>query len=258
MIRALRVAAAAALALSTPACVGTTGGDLFTFDAVALGVHADAPFVTGRDYEVSLDEARLHVGAVYLNRAMPISGAQETSCVLPGVYLAEVTRGLDVDLLSGVAQPFPEPGEAVTGTALAGEVWLTGGDVDATDDPTPILALRGTATKDGARYPFEANLTIGKNRATAATDPSRPGANPICKKRIVSPIPLRLAVRPSARLTLRVDPRGWFTNVDFAAIEPSGASPPVYRFRDDDSDAPSRNLYQGLRAREGVFAFSWD
>jgi hypothetical protein len=257
--RALR-GALAALALSTTACVGTTGGDLFTFDAAAGGPEGfdpSRPFTTGRDYEVTLTAARVHVGAVYLNRAMPLSGAQETSCVLPGTYLTQVTRGLDVDVLSPALQAFPEPGEGVTGTALAGEVWLTGGEVDAIDDDTPVLEVTGTATKGAASVPFAASLTIGRNRAVPATSPSLPGANPICKQRVVSPIALHLPVRAGGRLVVRIDPRGWFENVDFAALERVSQSPPLYRFHDDDSDQPSRNLYDGLRAVQGVYTFDW-
>ena len=130
------------------ACVGTTGGDLFSFEAAAAGPEDAAPgkalsFSTGRGYAVELTRARVHVGALYLNKALPVSGAQATSCVLPGIYVAQLTRGLTVDTLSPELQPFPEPGEALSERALAGEVWLTGGDVNAPDDSTVILDVAG-------------------------------------------------------------------------------------------------------------------
>src|SRR3954463_15637776 len=114
-------------ALGASSCVGTTGGDLFTFTAAAAGP-ADADpgrpftFTTGRGYQVTLTRAKVHLGAVYLNRAQPVSGAQATSCILPGIYVAEVTQGVDVDALSPAPQAFPGEGEAIGDHAVAGEV----------------------------------------------------------------------------------------------------------------------------------------
>jgi hypothetical protein len=242
-------------------CVGTTGSDLFTFDAEASGPEDAAAgqalsFTTGRGYTVRLDRARVVVGAVYLNKAVPISGAQTTSCVLPGIYVAQLTRGLTVDALSPEPQPFPDKGEALEARALAGEVWLTGGDVNSLGDDTVILDVAGTAERDGTSYPFEGKLTIGQNRATPEDDPSQPGAHPICKERIVSPIPVALTPREGGRLRLRIDPRGLFTNVDFSALE-RVSDAPLYRFADRTEGQPNVNLYRGLQAREGTYQFSW-
>jgi hypothetical protein len=245
------------------ACVGTTGGDLFSFEAAAAGPEDAAPgkalsFSSGRGYAVELTRARVHVGAVYLNKALPVSGAQATSCVLPGIYVAQLTRGLTVDTLSPELQPFPAPGEALSERALAGEVWLTGGDVNAPDDSTVILDVAGRAERDGLSYPFEGMLTIGQNRAVPAADPAQPGANPLCKERIVSPIPLDLTLRAGGSLILRVDPRGLFTNVDFSTLERVSDDPPLYRFEDRSMGQANLNLYRGLQAREGVYRFSWN
>ncbi|MEO7331213.1 MAG: hypothetical protein ABI193_21740 [Minicystis sp.] len=244
-------------------CVGTTGSELFSFDAEASGpedaeLGQPLAFTTGRGYAVVLDRARVHVGAVYLNKAVPISGAQATSCVLPGIYVAQLTRGLVVDALSPEPQPFPDKGEALGEHALAGEVWLSGGDINALADDTVILDVAGTAAKDGITYPFEGALTIGQNRSTMVADPSQPGANPICRERIVSPIPVDLTPRESAKLRLRIDPRRFFSNVDFAALERVSESPPRYRFEDRTVGQPNINLYQGLRSREGTYQFSWN
>src|SRR5215210_3894457 len=115
------------LSLGASACVGTSGSDLFFFDATAAGpIDADPArplsFTTGGGYEVTLARAKVHIGAVYLNRAIPVSGAQETKCFLPGLYVAQVTGGLDVDALSAEPQPFPTQGEALEDHALAAEV----------------------------------------------------------------------------------------------------------------------------------------
>jgi hypothetical protein len=244
-------------------CIGTTGGDLFTFSAAAAGPLEAGPshsleFTTGLGYRVTLTRANVHIGAVYLNRSLPLPGAQETSCIQPGMYIAEVTRGLDVDALSPTRQPFPGEGEALAYHALAAEVWLTGGDVNAEDDETIILDVEGSAQKDGVSYPFEGKVTIGKNRAVPVNDPARPGANPICKQRIVSVYPVDIAPRASGRLLVRVDPRGFFTNVDFSLLDKVSDGPPLYRFADAMVGQPNVNLFQGLTARQGSYEFEWE
>lgn len=262
MRRALSFMGLVIAALGVTACVGTTGSDLVTFDAAASGPEdavAGAPldFVSGRGFHVSLTRAKVHVGAVYLNRARPISGAQETSCILPGIYVAEVTQGFDVDALSPDPQSFPVQGEGTADRAIVGEVWLTSGDVNADDDTTVILDVAGTAEKGGVSYPFQGALTIGKNRAVAPTDPALPGQHPICKERIVSPIDLDITPRDGGSLRLRVDPRAFFANVDFAKLERVSEDPPLYAFADEGVGQPNVSLYGGLHARDGSYRFSW-
>src|SRR5207237_6508408 len=120
-----RGAALAILILVIIACNGTTGEHLVTFTAGAAGP-ADATggplaFTSGRGFAVTLTKSRLHVGAIYLNQSRPVSGAQETNCVLPGTYVAEVTSGMDVDLLSASPQIFPVLGDGTTLPASVGE-----------------------------------------------------------------------------------------------------------------------------------------
>jgi hypothetical protein len=257
----MRVWAIAVVAAASLGCVGTTGGDLFTFDAAAAGP-ADAPggafaFTSPRGFEVTLERAKLHVGAVYLNDAVPTSGAQATNCILPGVYVAEVTHQLEVDLLNPTSQPFPGKGEALGQPALAAEVWLMHGDVNQPDSGAVILDVAGTAERDGEQYPFEGSLTIGRNRLPPVIDPSMPSAHPICKERIVSPIRVDLTPTAGGSLLLRVDPRGFFTNVDFSGLKKASSHPLLYRFQDNDDDPPSLNLFRGVEASSGVYAFEW-
>jgi hypothetical protein len=249
--------------LGGTACGGTTGSDLFTFSAAAAGPEGADPsrpftFTSGRGYDVTLTTARLHIGALYLNRVRATPGAQATACVLPGTYVAQITRGLDVDLLSAAPQPFPEVGEALSERAYTAEVWLTGGDVNEADTGVAIFTVTGTAAKNAAAYPFDGAVTIGRNRAVRSSDPAQPGANPICKQRIVSPIAVDITPRRDGRLVVRADPRAFLTDVDFAALgEPSGV-PPRYRFEDASARAPDRALYERLRATRGSYTFSWE
>jgi hypothetical protein len=258
-------------ALALPACVGTTGGDLVTFAAAAAGP-ADA--VTGqpyrvhtdRGYDVTLTRAMLHIGALYLDSTVPTSGAQDTDCILPGVYVAQVTAGLDVDVLSPDPQPFPVPGQGTETLATTGEVWLMHGDVNDTGDTLPILELAGTAVGFGGTFPFTASITIAENRLLQAESPATPSQHPICKEHIVSPILLDGGVtrditpQNGGSLLLRIDPARWFTNVDFSGLAQTSTSPPLYTFADaTDVDQPSINLYENLHASRtaGVYDFFW-
>lgn len=259
--RAFALATSAALAT---ACIGTTGSELVTFRAFGAGP-ADAPsdaqtnglsFVNSFGWSITLSRAKLHVGAVYLNRSVPVSGGQERSCFLPGVYVAQVLRGADIDALSPELQPFPEPGTGTADHAITGEVWLTGGRVDASDDTTAIAEVAGTATRGSESMRFEGTVTIGKNRLEQ-TDPARPGRKPLCAERIVSPIPVSITPSDGGALVVRVDPRQWFKNVDLSELEPVAPESDLCRIPDDASTQPAVNLYRGLRGAVGVYRFDW-
>lgn len=248
--------------LTLPACLGTTGSSIVSFPMSAAGP-ADAvdgqslTFDTGRGWHVELTKATLHIGAVYLDESVPVSGAQDTSCILEGIYAAQETSGLDVDVLSPDPQPFPAPGNGTSSLAVAGEVWLTGGDVNASDDATIIVDVAGTASQSGTTYPFTASVTIGSNRAVAATNPALPGANPICKQRIVAPIPVDVVPSSTGTLLVRVDPRVWFGDVDFSQMEETADTPPTYVIPDDDTTQPGTALFDGIHASAGVYTFAW-
>jgi len=249
-----------AFGLGTAACGGTTGEQVVDFDAVASGP-ADAiageplSFEGSRGWQVTLSQASMHIGALYLAEAMPVSGAQATSCILPGSYVAQVVEGRDIDLLSAEPQAFPARGRGTTLEARAGQVWLTSNDVNLANVPTPptvILNLLGSALRDSEVRPFEAKLTIASNRVDSSG--SVAGGSPICKERIVSPIPTAIRVETDGALWLRIDPRLLFTNVDFGALEAQGD---VFIFQDDASDQPSANLYNNLKQAGPLYDFSW-
>lgn len=254
-----RLSAMGLFSLLLTSCVGSTGGDLVTFAAAAAGPSdttqvAPLEFVNDRGWHVVLTDALLHVGAVYLNQNIPVSGAQNTSCILPGTYVAQVTTGMDVNILSPELQPFPAPGTGVTIAALAGQVWLTGGDINTITDRTPILVIAGGADHEGTSFSFTGTVTIADNRTASATPNQLAGASPICKQRIVSPIPTSVEPLTTGRFVLRIDPRPLFANVDFGAATITGG---VYAFRDDSSDQPSRNLYQNLHS-SAPYRFVWE
>lgn len=207
------------LAVALAGCTGTTGSGLVAFSARAAG-SGNAAFDTGLGYHVTLSRAAFHLGAVYLNMSRPASGGAEEPCVLPGIYVGEVFGGVDLDLLSPAFVAFPTSGAGTQSHAVEAEVWLTGGDVNATDDPTHIFDAAGTATRGARSFPFSAAVTIGSNRKLPAPGPAMPGANPICRQRIVSPIPVDLTLQDGGRLDVQVDAAAVFNTVDFATLTP--------------------------------------
>ena len=248
------------------ACIGTTGSDVVSFKAFASGpadLSADTParglsFVNGRGWSITLTRAKLRIGAVYLNRSVPVSGGQERECFLPGVYVAQVLSGVTIDALSPALQPFPEAGNGTADHAVTGEVWLTGERIDAQEDRTVIADVAGTATRAGESMRFEGTITIGTNRRTVATDPARPGAKPLCAERIVTPIATSITPTDGGSLVVRVDPRAWFANVELGELLPVSPGTDLRRIPDDSESQPAANFYGGLRsASSGAYRFEW-
>jgi hypothetical protein len=277
------IASFTALVVALPAlagCVGTTGSGLVDFDAYASGP-ADATGAPGSQhsytflspysgYTITLTTATLQIGAVYLD-ATPCSGGSGLSaCIdqnaetvaqvnggVTGAYGVETT-GVLLDALSPDPQPFAAPGSGIVQAAYSAEVWLAVPDAssDSIDDPNnsaTIATVAGTAVKGGHTYPFTASVSIGQNRVIPAQNPALPGENPICEQRIVAPICLTPAVTPEGgTLNVNVDPKGWFDDVDFALLGPSGGAIP-----DDNTDANGRNFFQGIESSTGVYSFSF-
>lgn len=245
--------------LTLTSCVGVSGGRTFEFESAAAGPadvrdHA-LHFTTPRGYDVELTRAVLHVGAVYMNELLPVANAQADDCISSGRYTAQVTRGRDIDLLDATPQAFPLPGVATGTVSRAGEVWLTGGDVYDENDGSPVFAATGTARRGADVIPFEVLFSIGSSRKRPPPSPAQPGANPLCRERIVAPIPLEIFPREGGSLLVRVDPRKLFVAIEFAELAPSSGAN-ARSFRDDGSDAPSAALYGALRSSP-VFAFEW-
>jgi hypothetical protein len=253
------------LALALCACGGDTGGARVTFHAAAAGP-ADAVagqalvFANDAGYEVTLTTARLRIGGVYLNRSVPISGAQAQSCVLPGIYSGQVTTPLVVDVLSPSPQSFAANGDGTADPSHSAEVWIFGTDPFATDDTTPIADVAGTAVKGAASISFTGQITIGQNRATVPpANPALPGQDALCTKRIVRGIGVDFTLAQGGTLLVRVDPRKWFSAVDFAELPPADPlhpDPTQRKFADAPDDSADVNLFSGMHATD-AYTFNW-
>ena len=242
----------------------TEAGKVVDFQAAAAGPEGaiagqTLSFDTPEGWQVELSTAIMHVGAVYLSDFSPSSGASVSDCILPGDYVAEVIEGRDIDLLSGKPQLFPSLGRGAASLALSGQVWLTAGDVNDSEDPTPpsvVLELKGRATRASVQRRFQAALTIADNRSDSHS--AIAGSDPICSERIVSPIPTSLQIETSGALLLRIDPRRLFGRVDFGTLVNQNQDG-SYSFSDsrEATDSASVNLYGNLKATGPLYRFSW-
>ena len=255
-----RLVAVTLIALAS--CVQSTGGQLIEFNATASGpedAFAGQPytFTSAADYSVTLTVAKLFVGAVYLNQSNPANYTGETACILPGIYSGEVKGSLLIDALDPRPQPFDVKGVGTDAPTLAGELWLTAGDVNANNEQTHVLFVEGTASKNGTSYPFTASFTIGANRRVPASD-ALPGSNPLCKQRIVSPIATTLTLSQGGTLNLRIRPKKWFESVEFSQLAQNLDAPGSYVFTNaQTSRQPDIALYEGFRANSGPYEFSF-
>ena len=237
--------------LSFVACGGSTGGTRVTFAAFASGPVDATPaltFETRAGYRVQLDQAQLHIGALYFNEGQPVAGAQETGCVLQSTYVAQVLGGCDVDLLSPNAVPFAVSGSGLSRPAATAQVWFADRDVNAADDDTQVLLVSGSASKNSVSYPFSGQITIGKNRMLSPLNPAMPGSNPICKQRIVSGLAASFTPAAEGSVLLRVDPRPWFATLNFSQLPRSGAASVI---ADTLSDSQSSIFFSAFKAHGG-------
>jgi hypothetical protein len=250
-----------AMVLVLSGCLQSTGGQLVSFALEGRGDPAVATgqplhFTSGRGFDVTLVRAKVTVGAVYFNRQNPQSYTLEQSCVQTGVYSGEVRGGLTLDALDPTPQPFPVEGNGTDAQTLAAELWLTGGDILATDDQTPILDVAGVASQGGTTWPFTGLVTIGANRVVPPRNTALPGSSPLCQQRIVAPIAFSTQLAQGSTVQVLVDARAWFADVDFSSLEQVG--PQQYQFSNDGSSSRQADqaLYNGLRAFVGPYRFT--
>jgi hypothetical protein len=245
---------------------GDTGGALVQFHAYARGVDAatgSLTFDTESGFHVQLTSAYLHIGAVYLRLGQTNPGSANSSCVGATTYGLQVPGGVEVNLLSNQLQEFSVLGDATSDLDQSGEIWLTGGDINTTTDPTPIVQVAGLATKGTGLFPFFATMTISDNRVIPPTDPAQPGQNPICKQRIVVPIPLQLQPTVGGDLALTIDPRPWFDAIDFSDLPISAEDANAYEIPDVSNGTilganEGRALFEAVtQASATQYQFSW-
>lgn len=267
--------AAFALALGgggalTAGC-GSTGQQRVAFAARAAGFERPAGevrFTTNTGWTVTLREARVAMGPLYLNTLAPLAcDTCESRTLLDrlsdalvprawahgeghlgaGIIAAQVTEQVEVDALSATPVPMGRGGDGVDLPVRSAEVWLYNRDG----------ALRGAAIRvagvaereaDGAtvRVPFRGALVADASIVTPQT--------PLDVARRVRGIPVDFTLAEGATLTARVDPRRWFQGADFAALLEGAAEEGGERVF-TAGDNVGRAFLNAARASRGVFTF---
>ena len=246
-------------------CIGSTGGERVTFKASAAGPKEAVAgtalvFQTRTGFEVSLTSAKLHLQALYLDRRDRSRPERESSCYSADAYVGELRASIDVDLLDGKPKAFAAEGDALSGAVNSADVWLGEGEINAFSQASAkqvVLHAAGTARQAGVEIPFALDFRIDTNRAKAPDGAALPGSNPICHQRIVSKIPTSFVVDGPGTLVLRIDPRPMFDGVDFSEVPKESDSPLLFRFADNDLDASSTALMNGVRKNKGVYSLEW-
>jgi hypothetical protein len=268
-----------ALALS---CNGTTGYELVQFYAAGAGF-SDA--VKGQPYtfettggaRVTLTQASVHVGALYLTQAVPQAGGGPQPCSLSqtyaGAFVGEVRGEGDIDLLDPSVQQIQVIGDGSTIPASTGQVWLTHDDSITEGnlngpDPLPILTLRGSFEDASGTHTFSAGITIDLGRISGTVNSGLPGEIQICQQRIVSGIPVDLTVAQGGTLVIELQAEPLFDGVPFtdlpgsAQLTANGASaclagvPTDVCFTNDDTNVSSRTLFANLKTTS-PYGFAW-
>jgi hypothetical protein len=223
------------IALTLLACVATTGGARVAFDAETYGV---AAVTDGRlvyqdgDWEVTLDEAKLSVGPIYLWSGRPLVTASAADRVAEWVvptaradtdhfeygYLrGEVLHQAALDALTGATVSLGD-GAGLGGEAQSAELWLSPpqGDV-ATALDGATFRVAGTARRGDEAVPFVGALTIDDT----VLDPNE-GKTPQ-EQRKVRGIPFAAEMADGGTLRVGFDATRALVGADFAAL---AATPP--------------------------------
>jgi hypothetical protein len=289
LIRArLAASALAALALSllgAPlACVGTTGGEKFEFDAAIGGIERDtgAPYTFTNEYAwtVTLSRAEVTVGPLYLNTIASLGGVARWMRLLPvrearahsahlgeGRIVGEVLGRVRFDALSPSLISFPVRGVISTDEVRSAEVWFYP-PADVPPETTKISAsaveVAGEATREQQRVRFRGKLILDDTWLPNAKPGDRDNT-PITAIRQVRGIPARFTPSPGGRLEIRVALAPLFASADFSNLEqnPFDLEDPQARALIQaktgkyTTDQVMRVMYQGLRASSGTYTVAW-
>jgi hypothetical protein len=234
------------LALCAAACGGDTSGQL-----VQVGWRfepADGHFTTRTGWDVTLDEARLGIGAAYLyapqdeqqsavarlSRAF-VSIAHAHGGVDPESgrrVLAELLDPVSIDLLSADATTLPRTA-AETGSIDALTVELSDAAAGLDGLHGGSVYVRGEAVQGDRHVRFEAMPVFGSD----------------LKLRRVQLLGLHGELNRDAALVIHTDPSVWFAQCEFDRLQPSAADGLVTAGMDDEV---GRALAIGVRDPEAL------
>lgn len=267
------------------ACVGTTGGEKFEFDAYIGGIDRamDFPYkiVNEYDWEVTLTQADITIGPLYLSTGTPLGGVTSSwrwwslvrmahadeSHLGGGRIVGEVLGQIRFSALSSSLERFPVKGVISTEAVRSAEVWFdppASVPSETLKIATVALEIAGEAKRDGEHIKFHGKLTL--NDDWLPSDPvGGKASSSITEVRRVRKIPASFTPSPGGHLEIRVDLAPLLTSVDFAAIQqnPKDPADPSVRWLVQSkggvgaADQVMRGLYQGLRSSRGTYLIAW-
>jgi len=275
LITRLLRAATLALALG---CSPSTGSERFSFRAVAGGnpEFSGAPltFQTESGWNVTLSEARVTLGPIYLNSQAGLrdesasilnflvkpAHAQGASHLESGRVVGEVLAQVAFDALSSNLVEFPTLGSMVSEPVRTAEVWFYPADGGA---QVPVaLRVRGRAERAARSVAFRGDLLLNEDWVASGNQGAR-GAQALADLRKVRGIATVFQPSAGGSLALRFDVRRLFRGANFDSLEqnPSDADGTKRLNQSKDANVPQDqvmvNLYQGLRQSSGTYTFSW-
>lgn len=244
-------------------CGDTTGSERVRFAVEVGGVERDAAqpltFTNDQGWSITLSEARVAFGPLYLNTLAPLEGDRRSplqrlgDLLLPSAYadgeshlssgriVAQVTTQVEVDALAPALVAVPGGGDGVDDAALTGEVWLFNRDGALGG---AAVRVAGVARRDGLEVPFEGALVIDQSLVTTG------GSLDTARK--VRGIPAPLTPSGGGALRVRIDPRGWFEGADFRELTAGTAREGRYRFTSQDNVGRAFSNRARARAAFGI------
>lgn len=247
--------------LALAGCGDATSGGRASFEVHVGGVERDArapmTFDNDQGWRVTLTDARIAVGPIYLNTLTPVvarrtlgdrvsdlfvrsAWADGALHLGAGRIVGQVTTQVVVDLLDPALQTLPGGGDGVLERVHSLEFWYF-------NDPAiqgAAVRVAGVAEKGEQRVNFDGALEINEALAT----PQRP----LEVARRVRGVPGDFELTDGGSLTVRVDPRGWFRGADFSELLARPASPEGVRTF-DPTDNVGRAFIENARGVQGVF-----
>ena len=240
-------------------CADPAGPQRVRFAVEAAGPARDAAqaltFTTDQGWSITLSEARVALGPLYLNTLAPLEGDRRSpirrrieDLLLPSAYadgeshlasgriVGQVTTQVEVDALDPTLVALPGGGDGVNEPALTAEVWLYNRDGALGG---AAVRVAGTARRDEQEIAFEGSLVIDQGLVGAG------GSLDAARK--VRGIPAAVTLVEGGALRVRVDPRGWFDGADFREL--TGAAPRDGRYRFTAQDNVGRAFLNHARAR---------
>jgi len=259
-------------AMLTLGC-GTTGQARVSFAARAAGFvrpPGELRFTTNTGWTVTLREARVALGPIYLNTLEPLAcdGCESRSlfqrlsdALVPcawahgamhlgaGRIVAQVTEQVEVDVLSPVPVAMGRGGDGVDLPVRSAEVWLYNREGALRGAAIRVAGVAERMTQDGPeRVPFRGALVADASITTPQV--------PLDVARRVRGIPVDFTLTEGGTLTARVDPRRWFTGADFSELllrADEEAGERVFT----PADNVGRAFLNAARASRGVFSFEF-